>query len=69
MPEPDALRDLDASRWVWWCLGVIAYLAWVISADLSGGGTLTLIGAPLLAGLWLFIVVILDRWVRRGAER
>ena len=65
MSELDALH---LTRRGWWSLGVLAYIAWAISAVLDGDGALTLIGEPLLVFLWVGAILAIDRWVKLGAE-
>jgi hypothetical protein len=63
MGELDAL---NLTRRAWWCLGVLAYIAWAISAALEGDGAFALIAAPVLVLVGVAAFWLVDRWVRKG---
>jgi hypothetical protein len=66
MGEPDAL---NLTRRAWWGLGVLAYIAWAISAILEGDGAFALIAAPVLVFVWVAAFWLVDRWVRKGSNQ
>jgi hypothetical protein len=68
MDELDTLNPKTRRAW-WWCLGVLAYVAWAISAVLEGDGVFTLIGGPLLVLVWVAAIIAVDRWVGTGVDR
>jgi hypothetical protein len=63
------LNALHLTRRAWWGLGVLAYIAWAISAVLEGDGAFVLLAAPLLVFAWVAALWLVDRWVRKGANQ
>ena len=41
----------------------------VVGAAFAGSSVLSLVAAPLLVWMWVFAIFVVDRWVRKGAER
>lgn len=60
------LDTLNLTRRAWWCLGVLAYIAWAVSAMLEGDDAWALIALPLLVCVWVAAFWLVDRWVRKG---
>ena len=46
-----------------WRLAVLASLVWAIGGSLDGKGLWSLVAVPLLVGVWIFAVLVVDRWV------
>ena len=61
------LNALNLTRRAWWGLGILAYVAWAISAILEGDHPIALIALPLLVCVWVTAFWLVDRWVREGA--
>jgi hypothetical protein len=47
-----------------WRFGIVALLLWVVFAALEADSLLAVFAAPLLMGLWMCAVVVIDRWVQ-----
>jgi hypothetical protein len=52
-----------------WRVGVLATAGWLTLSVAEGSSTLALLAIPLLIGLWIWAVVIFDRWTRTGRNR
>lgn len=50
-------------------LGALSISAGVISAIFEGSSTIAILAVPVLVGLWMYAIVAVDHWVRRGADR
>jgi hypothetical protein len=58
-------RGMDESNLTigaWWRVGVLASSAWVTIAALTGSSILALIILPVIAELWVYAIVAVDRW-------
>jgi hypothetical protein len=44
--------------------GIVALLCWVAYAVVEASSPLAVFAAPLLIGLWMCAVVVIDRWVQ-----
>jgi hypothetical protein len=49
------------------CVSVLVTLVWIIGDALDGGSQSLL--PPVLVAAWLYVMVVLDRWVTRGFQR
>jgi hypothetical protein len=65
----DEMKALNVPLGVWWRAGVLASIGWAISAAINGRNALALVAVPLLVWLWVYAILAVDRWVRKGAER
>ena len=50
-----------------WRVSLIMLVLWMIGDALDGGSQS--IVPPLLVAAWLYLIVLLDRWVTRGFQR
>jgi hypothetical protein len=46
-----------------WRLAALASLVWAIGGSLDGKGWWSLVAVPLLVGVWICAVLVVDRWV------
>jgi hypothetical protein len=44
----------------YWLIGVLALVGWVVGGFADGIGVLAMIGVPLLIGLWIGAIVMID---------
>jgi hypothetical protein len=47
-----------------WPVVIVALLCWVVFAAVEANSLLAIFAAPLLIGLWMCAVVIIDRWIQ-----
>jgi hypothetical protein len=47
-----------------WRFGIVALLLWVVFAAVEANSLLAVFAAPLLMGLWMCAVVVIDRWIQ-----
>jgi RsiW-degrading membrane proteinase PrsW (M82 family) len=47
-----------------WRFGVVALLLWVVFTAVEANSLLAVFAAPLLMGLWMCAVVVIDRWIQ-----
>jgi hypothetical protein len=47
-----------------WPVVIVALLLWVVFAAVEADSLLAVFAAPLLMGLWMCAVVVIDRWVQ-----
>jgi hypothetical protein len=50
-----------------WRVSVLVTLVWIIGDALDGGSQSLF--PPVLVAAWLYVMVVLDRWVTRGLQR
>jgi hypothetical protein len=59
------LNASDLTLGAWRPVGVLASCAWVVIAPFSGRSAAATIALPVMMGLWIYGIVIVDRWVRK----
>jgi hypothetical protein len=47
-----------------WRFSIVALLCWIAFAVVEASSLLAVFVAPLLMGLWMCAVVVIDRWVQ-----
>ena len=47
-----------------WRFSIVALLCWIAFAVVEASSLLAVFAAPLLMGLWMCAVLIIDRWVQ-----
>jgi hypothetical protein len=61
----DELNASDLTLGAWGPVGVFASGAWVVIAPFSGRSVVATVVLPMIMGLWIYSIVIVDRWVRK----
>ena len=64
-----AASAMHLSRMAWLLFGALACVACVLNAVVEGSSALAIVIGPLLVFLWLAAVLVVDRWVTRGANQ
>jgi hypothetical protein len=52
-----------------WRLGVLGVVGWMIWALAQGSSGLAILAVPLLIGLWIYAIVVIDRWAQAGGRK
>jgi hypothetical protein len=52
-----------------WRIGIVATLCWIVFPAVEAGSLLAVFAAPLLIGIWICAVVVIDRWVQSRNPR
>jgi hypothetical protein len=61
----DELNASDLTLGAWGPVGVFASGVWVVIAPFSGRSVVATVVLPMIMGLWIYSIVIVDRWVRK----
>ena len=64
-PRADELNDSDLTFGAWRHVGLLASSVWIIMAPFSGRSVAATVALPVLMGLWVYAIIIVDRWVRK----
>jgi hypothetical protein len=51
-----------------WLLSIVGFVIWTVGADLDGASPVAILIIPPLLALWAWIILVVDRWVRNGAD-
>jgi hypothetical protein len=61
----DELNASDLTLGAWRPVGVFASGAWIVIAPFSGRSAAATVALPVIMGLWIYAIIIVDRWVRK----
>jgi hypothetical protein len=61
----DELNASDLTLGAWFPVGIFASAGWVVIAPFSGRTMAATVALPVIMGLWIYGIVIVDRWVRQ----
>jgi len=61
----DAANASDLTLSAWYPVGILASAVWVVVASFSGKTVAATVALPVIMGLWIYGIVIVDSWVRK----
>ena len=61
----DELNASDLTLGAWCPVGIFASAGWVVVASFSGKTVAATVAVPVIMGLWIYGIVIVDSWVRK----
>jgi hypothetical protein len=65
----DRPKLLNLLRQDWWWLGVLVGILWAIECVVEGNTFFEMLMGPVMVGLWLIAIILIDRWVLRTSDR
>jgi hypothetical protein len=60
---------LNLVRRHWWLLALVGYVAWTVESVLAGNSASEILAASALVCVWATAIVLIDRWIVKGADR
>jgi hypothetical protein len=65
----DGPKLLNLLRQDWWWLAVVVGILWTIECVIEGNTFFEILVGPVVVGLWLIAIILIDRWVLRASDR
>jgi hypothetical protein len=65
----DELNDSDLTLGAWRHVALLASTVWIVTAPFSGRSVAATVALPVIMGLWVYAIVIVDRWVRKHQRK
>jgi hypothetical protein len=66
MVAMDGPKLLNLLHQDWWWLAVVVGILWAIECVIEGNTLFEILLGPVMVGLWLTAIILIDRWVLRA---